>query len=126
MVISDGELSRGGFIAAAKAQVEQKPWGRLEWMVAGDMGNSDVLTVGKCLIDSGNHNPAHFHPNCDEVLYVIRGTIWHRIGERYLAMGPGDAISIPRGAVHNSENTGEEQAELLIVFSTATREVVGE
>ncbi|MFC0680051.1 cupin domain-containing protein [Lysobacter korlensis] len=77
-------------------------------------------------IDPGNNNPPHSHPNCDEVLHVIRGTIRHRVGDDYVEMGPGDTISIPAGQVHNATNTGDEEAEFLITFSTAYREVVGE
>lgn len=106
--------------------MEPQPWGRLEWMVAGGLGNSDTLTVGKCFIDPGQQNPPHLHPNCDEVLHVLRGTIIHRVDDDYLEMGPGDTISIPTGRVHNARNTGAEQAEFLIAFSTAERQVVGE
>lgn len=106
--------------------VEPQLWGRLEWMVSGAIGNSEVLTVGKCFIDPGQQNPRHVHPNCDEVLHVVSGSIRHLLGDEYVAMSTGDTISIPTGVTHHAVNTGEEAAELLIVFSTAYREVVGE
>ncbi|BDZ44539.1 hypothetical protein GCM10025866_04480 [Naasia aerilata] len=68
----------------------------------------------------------HHHPNCDEVLHVIRGRIRHRVGSEYVEMGAGDTISIPVGSVHNAENIGDEECELLITFDTARRQVVGE
>lgn len=111
---------------AGTATVEPQPWGRLEWMVAGSRGNSDVLTVGKCFIQPGRNNPVHHHPNCDEVLVVLRGTIRHRVGEEYTEMRAGDVISIPKGATHNAVNIGDEECELLIIFDTAERQVVGE
>lgn len=117
---------RGGFTAAADRTVDPQDWGRLEWSVAGSLGNSDVLTVGRCFIQPGRNNPVHHHPNCDEVLTVVRGRIRHRVDEEYLEMGPGDTVSIPLGATHNAVNIGDEECELLIVFDTAERQVVGE
>ena len=117
---------RGGFQPATGVRVEPQEWGRLEWMVAGSLGNSDTLTVGKCFIDPGQANPVHHHPNCDEVLHVVRGRIRHRVGDESLEMGPGDTISIPVGSIHNATNIGDEQCELVIVFDTASREVIGE
>lgn len=117
---------RGGLTPADAVVVEPHPWGRLEWMVSDAIGNSDTLSVGKCFINPGMSNPVHYHPNCDEVLHVLRGHIRHLVDEEHLEMGPGDTISIPMGAMHNAENVGDEECELLICFDTARREVVGE
>lgn len=111
---------------ATEIVVEPQTWGRLEWMISGAIGNSGTMTVGKCYIDPGQHNPPHHHPNCDEVLHVVRGAIRHRFGDAYVDMGPGDTISIPQGTIHNAENVGAERAEFVICFSSAQREVVGE
>jgi quercetin dioxygenase-like cupin family protein len=123
---TDIQPRRGGFVPAGSATVHPQEWGRLEWIVAGSEGNSDVLTIGKCFIRPGLNNPVHHHPNCDEVLTVLKGRIRNRVDDDYVEMGPGDTISIPRGATHNAVNIGDEECELLIVFDTAEREVVGE
>jgi quercetin dioxygenase-like cupin family protein len=119
-------FGRGGYVALSDVKVDPQTWGRLEWMVSGDIGNSDNLTVGKCYIQPHDQNPPHYHPNCDEVLHVLRGTIRHRLGDEYIEMSAGDTISIPQGTIHNAENLGDTEAEFVIIFSTATREVVGE
>ncbi|MDX6413306.1 MAG: hypothetical protein QOH23_716 [Gaiellaceae bacterium] len=125
-MVGEAQVGRGGVTRAGEAVVDVQSWGRLEWMVSGALGNSDALTVGKCFIDPGQQNPPHVHPNCDEVLHVLRGTIEHRVGDVRVSMSAGDTISIPTGAVHNARNVGDETAEFVIVFSTPTREVVGE
>jgi quercetin dioxygenase-like cupin family protein len=117
---------RGGLTRTGDVVVDPQPWGRLEWMVSDAIGNSDVLTIGKCYIDPGQQNPPHYHPNSDEVLHVISGTIEHRVDDSYFPMGAGDTISIPQGKIHNARNVGDDQAVFLIVFNTAFREVVGE
>ncbi|BDZ44540.1 hypothetical protein GCM10025866_04490 [Naasia aerilata] len=48
---------RGGLTPATAVVIEPQPWGRLEWMVSDAIGNSDVLTVGKCFIQPGEAIP---------------------------------------------------------------------
>jgi quercetin dioxygenase-like cupin family protein len=105
---------------------EDHPWGRLVWMVSGALGNSQTMTVGKCFIRPGQANPPHHHPNCDEILHVLRGRIEHRVDDEHAEMTAGDTISIPSGRIHNARNIGTGDAELMISFSSASRQVVGE
>jgi quercetin dioxygenase-like cupin family protein len=105
---------------------EEQEWGRLVWMVSGALGNSETMTVGRCFIKPGHANPAHYHPNCDEVLYVLRGRIEHRVDDEYVEMNAGDTISIPTGRIHNARNIGSEEAEFVISFSAPDRQVIGE
>jgi quercetin dioxygenase-like cupin family protein len=104
--------------------VEPMPWGRLEWFASAEIGNSDTMTIGMCAIFPGNQNGRHFHPNCDEVLRVLRGRIIHTWNGIEREMNVGDVISIPRGVVHNARNIGDEPAELAIAFSSAHRVTV--
>ena len=106
--------------------VDEQDWGHLVWMVSGALGNSTVLTVGKCFIKPGQANPPHYHPNCDEVLHVVHGHIEHRVNDEYVEMRDGDTISIPTGAIHNARNIGSDECEFVITFNTADRQVVGE
>ncbi|MBV9844647.1 MAG: cupin domain-containing protein [Kutzneria sp.] len=94
------------------------------WMVSGRLGNSGVMTVGRCYITPGKANPRHYHPNCDEVLHVLQGTIEHSIGDDRMAMTAGDTISIPSGTLHNARNTGRDEAIFVIAFSAADRQTV--
>jgi quercetin dioxygenase-like cupin family protein len=111
---------------AGDCLVEEQDWGRLVWMVAGKLGNSDSLTVGRCIIKPACANPPHYHPNCDEVLHVLHGVIEHRVGDQHVQMSAGDTISIPTGQIHNARNVGTDDAELMISFSSADRQTVGE
>jgi len=111
---------------AADRQVIEQPWGRLTWYASGQLGNSDTMTVGEAVIRPGQQNPRHYHPNCDEVLHVVRGRILHTMGTRQTEMAAGDTVSIPMGVHHNARNIGDEDAVLAISFSSAYREVVGE
>jgi oxalate decarboxylase/phosphoglucose isomerase-like protein (cupin superfamily) len=41
-------------------------------------------------------------------------------------MKAGDTISIPLGLIHQARNIGPGEAEFLITFNTADRQVIGE
>jgi quercetin dioxygenase-like cupin family protein/type 1 glutamine amidotransferase len=111
---------------AENNEVVNFPWGRINWHVSGPLGNSDSMTTGIVMIDPGEANPRHFHPNCDEVLHVLHGRIRHTMNEVTVEMGPGDTVSIPKSVVHNATNIGTDRAVMAISFSSPWREVVGE
>ena len=111
---------------AADNQVVAFPWGRINWHVSGPLGNSDSMTTGIVMIEPGEANPRHFHPNCDEVLHVLQGRIRHTMNDVTVEMGPGDTVSIPKGVLHNATNIGEGPAVMAISFSSPWREVIGE
>ncbi|MFI5732321.1 cupin domain-containing protein [Kribbella sp. NPDC051587] len=104
--------------------IEEQPWGRLEWMVSGALGNSTTMTLGRCYIRPGEQNSRHYHPNCDEILHVLQGTIEHSVDDELVRMGPGDTISIPSGRVHNARNLGDDEAIFVIAFSSPDRQVI--
>lgn len=107
-------------------RIEEHSWGRLLWMVSQELGNSEEMTVGQCRILPGQSNPRHQHPNCDEVLHVLSGRIRHSLDDEEFEMGVGDTVSIARHVWHNATNIGDDEAVLMIAFSGAVREVVGE
>ncbi len=98
--------------------------GALTWFASRQLGNSDTMTVGCATLPPGGMSPRHFHPNCEEILHVLRGEIVHTMGGEEATMGPGDTITIPANLVHNARNTGGTDAVLLICFSSADRETV--
>lgn len=111
---------------AADYKAIEYPWGRLTWYASRELKNSDSMTVGQAVIGPGLENPRHFHPNCDEILHVVKGRILHTMDERQVEMHAGDIVSIPMGVKHNAKNIGTEDAVLAISFSSADRQVIGE
>jgi quercetin dioxygenase-like cupin family protein len=104
---------------------EPHSWGRLEWYVSAAIGNSTTMTVGKCILDPEKQNGRHYHPNCDEILAVLKGRIVNTWNDEERVMEEGDVISIPSGVWHSARNLGDEPAELAICFSNADRRTVG-
>ena len=80
------------------------------------------MTCGRVTISAGKANPRHRHPNCDEVLYLIRGRLEHTLGEALILLEAGDALSIPVGIAHNARSLGLEDAVMVVAYSTADRQ----
>lgn len=107
---------------------ETYPGGEIHWLVSGKATGARELTLGQTLIEVGRRNPWHRHPNCEEALYVLAGTIEHVIeGQPNVTMTAGDALCIPRDAWHQAINVGPDPVRLLVSFSSPDREsVIGE
>ncbi len=65
----------------------------------------------------------HYHANHTENLVVIEGTAEMTIGDQTFAIGPGDYINIPKGAVHSVKVTSEIPIK---VISMQAPEFLGE
>lgn len=110
-----------------KHRTERYDWGEITWFVSRELGNSECLTVGRCVLNPGFANPRHRHPNCEEVLHVLQGQIVHTInGGKEVEMIAGDTITIPAHVPHNARNVGDLDAILLLCFSSAERQAVKE
>lgn len=63
--------------------------------------------------------PAHSHDHYEETIYGIDGVLTWTVGERQIEVGPGQALCIPRGAVHRFDNNGSQDAKALCVITPA-------
>ena len=109
---------------AAQLPVEQSAWGTLQWLCNEKLMPGSAQTVGLATILPGKQNPVHFHPNCEEVLYVISGQGLHSYDGRTIALKAGMTIRIPAGVKHNLVNTGTETLRTLVSFSSGDRKTV--
>jgi len=63
--------------------------------------------------------PAHSHDHYEETIYGLAGILTWTVDGRPIAVGPGQALCIPRGAVHRFDNLGSEEAKALCVITPA-------
>lgn len=111
--------------SASQSNVSEHPWGCLVWHASKALGNSATMTIGRCEIKPGCENPRHYHPDCEEILVVLSGTIMHTAdGMEDVAMQAGDCIVVPAGISHNARNTGTDMAILSIAFSSPDRKTI--
>lgn len=101
---------------------DQFPWGTIEWLAGGEVGNSLELSLAHLVIEPGKSGDTHVHANCEESIYVIRGEVVCRIGAATETLVAGRHAVVPRGAVHSIRNLGASPAELVLGYSAAVRE----
>jgi quercetin dioxygenase-like cupin family protein len=100
------------------------PWGTLQWLCNAKLSPGSPMTVGISHIAPGQKNPMHYHPNCEEVLYVFSGAGRHSLDGQEFDLRPGSLVRIPVGVKHNLVNTGAETLTCLVAFSSGQRETV--
>ena len=63
--------------------------------------------------------PAHSHDHYEETIYGIDGILTWTVDGQPIDVGPGQALCIPRGAVHRFDNAGPLDVKALCVISPA-------
>jgi quercetin dioxygenase-like cupin family protein len=63
--------------------------------------------------------PAHSHDHYEESIYGLEGVMTWTVDGKPIDIGPGQALCIPRGAVHRFDNNGSQDAKSLCVISPA-------
>jgi len=63
--------------------------------------------------------PAHSHDRYEETIYGIDGTVTWTVDGRPVEVGPGQALCIPRGAIHRFDNNSGVDARQLCVITPA-------
>lgn len=99
-------------------------WGTLRWLCNGQIAPGAQQTFGVSEILPGEQNPLHYHPNCEEVLYVVSGECDHSYDGAWVHLGPGSTIVIPAGVRHNLINRGSTPVVCVISFSSPDRQTV--
>ena len=97
---------------------------RIKWLFSGQTAADTAQTLGYVVIEPGQKNPLHAHPNCEEVLYLISGELEHSLDGAVYRLGPGDAIRVPAGAKHDAKAVGKEPAAMVVCYSVPNREMV--
>jgi len=63
--------------------------------------------------------PAHSHDHYEETIYGIDGVLTWTVDGKQIDVGPGQALCIPRGAVHRFDNNGIQDAKALCLITPA-------
>lgn len=80
-----------------------------------------AMSVFEMNVPSGVKIPAPAHKNdaYEETIYGVAGVVTWTVDGKPFPVGPGQALCIPRGAVHRFENQGTADAKQLVVISPA-------
>ena len=63
--------------------------------------------------------PAHSHDHYEETIYGLEGVLTWTVDGTRIDVGPGQALCIPRGAVHRFDNHGAQAARALCAITPA-------
>lgn len=70
-------------------------------------------SLAEARVAVGTITTAHYHPRTEEIYYILSGTGRMRMGDEHRDVGPGDAIAIPPGTIHQIENNGSVELKFL-------------
>ena len=65
-------------------------------------------SLAEARLPPGASTTPHYHRATEEIYYLLAGQAHMRIGEETRDVGPGDAIAIPPGNIHQITNNGSE------------------
>ena len=92
----------------------------IRFLLTGD-DSSGSASVFEFVVPAGQKlaAPAHKNDAYEEVLYGIEGILTWTVDGLPIEVGPGEALCIPRGAVHRFDNLGSQDAKQLAVITPA-------
>lgn len=90
----------------------------IRFLLTGDDSNGNV-SVFEFSVPVGQKLPAPAHKNdaYEEILYGIEGVLTWTVDGTPIEVGPGQALCIPRGALHRFDNLGSEDVKQLAIIS---------
>jgi len=106
----------------------QTPGMKREAAISAGLCGSAGLWMGTAVNAPGAASGAHHHGTNESGIYILRGRVRFRWGERlehFTDTGPGDFVFVPPFEVHTEENLdADEEAELLLARSSQEAIVV--
>ena len=92
----------------------------VRFLVTGEESNGTVAAF-EVSVPAGEKlaAPAHSHDAYEETVYGLAGIVTFTVDGKEIAVGPGQALCIPRGAVHRFDNNGTEDARALSILTPA-------
>src|SRR6201984_69863 len=63
--------------------------------------------------------PAHSHDHYEETIYGLEGVLTWTVDGVRIDVGPGQALCLPRGAIHRFDNNGSHDAKVLCAVTPA-------
>jgi quercetin dioxygenase-like cupin family protein len=74
------------------------------------------LHVGHLTLSPGSSVTTHIHPDTEEAMVIVEGSLEALLGDETVTVGTGDTVLAPAGVKHGFVNRTQEPAKLLAVF----------
>jgi len=105
------------FVSANETEVECLAGKTHDWYFKEGLGDSDSLTLVRARVEQGSGHPFHSHPEMDEIIYVLAGSMEQWLEKESRTLGPGDTVYIPRGVIHGCYNVSESDCVFLAILT---------
>lgn len=89
----------------------------IRFLVEGEESGGSVAVFEFAVPTGTKVAAAHSHDGYEETIYGLEGVLSWTIEGTPIDVGPGEALLIPRGAVHQFDNRGDVDAKALAVVT---------
>jgi quercetin dioxygenase-like cupin family protein len=107
------------FVQIADAIRETNAWTNNEWLCRPDIVGADKLLLVRANMAPMHCHPFHFHPNREEIIYVVYGRAEQWVGREHRILRAGEMAHIPPGTIHATYNPHAEPLVFLAILSPA-------
>jgi len=92
----------------------------VRFLISGENSGGSIAAF-EVMVPAGQRlaGPAHSHDHYEETIYGIEGVLTWTVDGKPLAVGPGQALCIARGAVHRFDNDAVQDAKALCIVTPA-------
>jgi quercetin dioxygenase-like cupin family protein len=89
----------------------------IKWLINDVKQGAELVGVGQTVYPAnGGTHEHHLHPDAEEVVIVMSGSGWHRVGDEIYDIGPGDVVFVPRNTPHSACCTSAEDMVIIWVL----------
>ena len=107
---------QGRFIGKAEVERDHLDWGSLAWFSRAATTGAAELVVIEVTFGPGRGHNFHTHPEQEEVIYVIEGTIESWVDANTRELAAGGSVFIPKNTVHATFNSSQGDTRVLAIL----------
>ena len=111
------------FTMRSDVSPEVLDWGQLRWLSNPPSTGAEQLTVIDVTLAPGKGHDFHKHPDQEELLLIVAGSVEQWIDREKRILGPGDSAFVPKNVVHASFNAGSGEARIAAILGPCIGEV---
>ena len=89
----------------------------IRFLLEGEQSDGSVAVFEFDVPAGSRVAAAHSHDGFEETIYGLEGTLVWTVEGGAHEIGPGDALCIPRGAIHQFANVGDLNAKALAIVT---------
>lgn len=96
-------------------------WSRIDWApvregVERKAFSGEGATVALHRLQPDHEPRPHKHP-CEQIAYIMQGTVDFHVGDEVFRLGPGGLVVVPPDVMHHAVVVGDEPVLNLDVFT---------